>query len=36
MSRGGSGRAGVNKNFLLNTVHGLKSHNKREEEEDCW
>lgn len=36
MGRGGSGRAGVNKNFLLNTVHGLKSHNKREEEEDCW
>ncbi|CAN0114319.1 unnamed protein product [Ectocarpus sp. 12 AP-2014] len=36
ISRGGSGRAGVNKNFLLNTVHGLKSHNKREEEEDCW
>lgn len=36
MSRGGSGRAEVNKNFLLNTVHGLKSHNKREEEEDCW
>ncbi|CAM9426841.1 unnamed protein product [Ectocarpus sp. 6 AP-2014] len=36
MNRGGSSRAGVNKNFLLNTVHGLKSHNKREEEEDCW
>lgn len=34
--RGGSPRAAVNKNFLLNTVHGLKSHNKREEEEDCW
>lgn len=34
--RGGSHRAGVNKKFLLNTVHGLKSHNKREEEEDCW
>lgn len=34
--RGGSPRAGVNKKFLLNTVHGLKSHNKREEEEDCW
>lgn len=34
--RAGSHRAGVNKKFLLNTVHGLKSHNKREEEEDCW
>lgn len=34
--RGGGYRAGVNKKFLLNTVHGLKSHNKREEEEDCW
>lgn len=26
----------VNKKFLLNTVVGLKSHNRREEEEDCW
>lgn len=34
--KGESGPAGVNKNFLLNTVRGLKSHNKREEEEDCW
>ncbi|CAM9174053.1 unnamed protein product [Hapterophycus canaliculatus] len=38
--RGGGGAgsrpSGVNKIFLLNTVHGLKSHNKREEEEDCW
>eukprot|EP00752_Nemacystus_decipiens_P005440 g4931.t1 len=35
-SKGSSPRAAVNKKFLLNTVHGLKSHNKREEEEDCW
>lgn len=34
--KGRSPRAAVNKKFLLNTVHGLKSHNKREEEEDCW
>lgn len=34
--RGRIPRAAVNKKFLLNTVHGLKSHNKREEEEDCW
>lgn len=27
---------GVNRQFLLNTVHGLNSHNRREEEEDCW
>lgn len=26
----------VNKQFLLNTVAGVKSHNRREEEEDCW
>lgn len=31
-----SGVKRVNKNFLLNTVAGLKSHNRREEEEDCW
>ncbi|CAM9507456.1 unnamed protein product, partial [Scytosiphon promiscuus] len=35
-SKTGSRSSGVNKVFLLNTVHGLKSHNKREEEEDCW
>lgn len=35
-NRRGSRPSGVNKVFLLNTVHGLKSHNKREEEEDCW
>lgn len=36
-SRVGGCRAGtVNKKFLINTVRGLKSHNKREEEEDCW
>ncbi|CAM9164783.1 unnamed protein product [Choristocarpus tenellus] len=30
------GPSGVNKTFLLNTMMGLKSHNRREEEEDCW
>lgn len=33
---GASSRAGVNRQFLLSTVHGLKSHNRREEEKDCW
>lgn len=31
-----SSRAVVNTNFLLNTVHGIGSHNRREEVEDCW
>eukprot|EP00904_Undaria_pinnatifida_P006618 jgi/Undpi1/3086/HiC_scaffold_15.g06460.m1 len=29
-------RAVVNTNFLLNTVHGIGSHNRREEVEECW
>lgn len=33
---GEGSRAGINKQFLHNTVAGLKSHNRREEEEDCW
>lgn len=34
--RPNSGVKKVNKFFLFNTVVGLKSHNRREEEEDCW
>lgn len=26
----------VNTKFLINTVHGIGSHNRREEVEDCW
>lgn len=33
---GASSRAVVNANFILNTVHGIGSHNRREEVEDCW
>lgn len=29
-------RAGVNRQFLVNTVRGVQAHNRREEEEDCW
>lgn len=36
VSGGGSSAPEVNKKFLLNTVQSLKSHNRREEEEDCW
>lgn len=32
----GSSRTRINKQFILNTIDGLKSHNRREEEEDCW
>lgn len=31
-----SSRTRINKKFILNTIDGLKSHNRREEEEDCW
>eukprot|EP00904_Undaria_pinnatifida_P004900 jgi/Undpi1/153/HiC_scaffold_1.g00150.m1 len=33
---GTGSRAVVNTNFLLNTVNGIGSHNRREEVEDCW
>lgn len=33
---GAISRAGVNRQFLLSTVYGLESHNRREEENDCW
>lgn len=33
---GSSSRAGINRQFLLSTVYGLESHNRREEENDCW
>lgn len=29
-------RTRINKKFILNTVDGMKSYNRREEEEDCW
>lgn len=33
---GATSRAVVNTKFLINTVHGIGSHNRREEVEDCW
>ena len=29
-------RADVNKVYLLNTIHSISTHNRREEESDCW
>ena len=29
-------RVDVNKVYLLNTIHSVSNHNRREEESDCW